>query len=556
MNSRWLCGLAAFVMSCAGVCTGLATERHVPGEYGTIQAAIDACVAGDVVIVADGTYAGAGNKDLDFGGRAITVRSASDDPNTCIIDCEGSGRGFYFHTNETAAAVVQGLTIRHGNVTSSSPGGYYGGGVYCNGSNPTLTNCTITGNRANPGGGVSLVNASPSIMNNTIAGNSAEYGGGLSVESSSSPTITHNTITGNSASSLGGGLNLAFSSPTVANNTIAGNTAHTAGGLYLLYSSPMIVNNTISSNNASVAGGGLSLSSSSPTIVNNMVTGNRASGFGAGLYLKDSSPTIANNTIAGNRVLTYGGGLYLSASAPTIANNTITGNNAYYAGGLYLSSSSPTIANTIVAFNSSGIYGSGGSPTLWYNCVYGNATYNYSGIPDPTGTSGNISADPLFRNPNGPDNDPNTLTDNDYRLAAGSPCIDAGSNGAVPADTPDLDGDGNLTEPLPFDLAGLPRFVDDSVTPDCPWAPGTCGTAPIVDLGAYELQGTTHLAGDLNCDGLVSYADIGPFVLALGCQGAYESQYPDCRFLDADINADGVVSFADINPFVALLGAQ
>lgn len=59
--------------------------------------------------------------------------------------------------------------------------------------------------------------------------------------------------------------------------------------------------------------------------------------------------------------------------------------------------------------------------------------------------------------------------------------------------------------------------------------------------------------GDLNCDAVVTYADINPFVLAVSSQAGYEAQYPTCRFMNADCNGDGVVSFADINPFVALL---
>jgi hypothetical protein len=61
------------------------------------------------------------------------------------------------------------------------------------------------------------------------------------------------------------------------------------------------------------------------------------------------------------------------------------------------------------------------------------------------------------------------------------------------------------------------------------------------------------IAGDLNCDGNVSYADINPFVLALTGQAEYERVYPDCRWMNADANRDGVVSYADINPFVNCL---
>lgn len=59
--------------------------------------------------------------------------------------------------------------------------------------------------------------------------------------------------------------------------------------------------------------------------------------------------------------------------------------------------------------------------------------------------------------------------------------------------------------------------------------------------------------GDLNCDGVVNFDDINPFVLALSDPGAYQQQYPNCNILNADCNGDGVVDFDDINPFVAIL---
>ncbi|MEW6251697.1 MAG: CRTAC1 family protein [Planctomycetota bacterium] len=59
--------------------------------------------------------------------------------------------------------------------------------------------------------------------------------------------------------------------------------------------------------------------------------------------------------------------------------------------------------------------------------------------------------------------------------------------------------------------------------------------------------------GDLNCDGLVNFGDINPFVLALSDPAGYRQQYPDCTLLHGDVNGDGRVDFGDINPFVALL---
>jgi hypothetical protein len=59
--------------------------------------------------------------------------------------------------------------------------------------------------------------------------------------------------------------------------------------------------------------------------------------------------------------------------------------------------------------------------------------------------------------------------------------------------------------------------------------------------------------GDLNCDGVVNFDDIDPFVLALSDPNGYEQQYPDCNILAGDCNDDGYVDFGDINPFVAIL---
>ncbi len=59
--------------------------------------------------------------------------------------------------------------------------------------------------------------------------------------------------------------------------------------------------------------------------------------------------------------------------------------------------------------------------------------------------------------------------------------------------------------------------------------------------------------GDTNCDGLVNFRDINPFVLAQSNMAAWQAAYPGCNPLNNDINCDGVVNFRDINPFVALL---
>ncbi|MCK4303771.1 MAG: hypothetical protein KAY24_06000 [Candidatus Eisenbacteria sp.] len=91
------------------------------GDFPSIQAAIDTADSLDIIELADGTFTGPDNHNLDFRGQAITVRSKSGNPSTCIIDCEGrvrrhgqAERGFLFQSGEGSLSVVQGLAIKDG----------------------------------------------------------------------------------------------------------------------------------------------------------------------------------------------------------------------------------------------------------------------------------------------------------------------------------------------------------------------------------------------------------------------------------------------------------
>jgi len=200
-----------------------AADLYVPSQYGTIAAAISAAVTGDTVWVADGTYIGAGNKDLTWSGKKITVRSVNG-PNNCIIDCQNSGRGFYFD-NAYDCGTISGFMIRNGNTD-------YGGGIRCYRSSPTIINCIISGNTASTSGGGIYCSwySSSFIINCVISENSANYGGGIFCYTYSSPTITNCVISGNTATAYGGGIFCqSYSSPSITNNIISGNSNY---GIY------------------------------------------------------------------------------------------------------------------------------------------------------------------------------------------------------------------------------------------------------------------------------------------------------------------------------------
>ncbi|MHC4315943.1 MAG: choice-of-anchor Q domain-containing protein [Planctomycetota bacterium] len=206
-------------------------------DFNNIQAAINDSNDGDTIIVADGTYTGNGNRDIDFGGRVITVRSENG-PNNCIIDCEGTysdnHRGFYFHSGENANSVLAGFTITNGYGS--------GGGIYCDESDPLIKNCIITGNAAIMGGGIRCDSSSSIITNCVISGNFADIEGGGIACYVSGVSVNNCIITGNQASMGAATFNQA-GTLNINNCTISGNKADGGGAVFCWY--PMTISNSI-----------------------------------------------------------------------------------------------------------------------------------------------------------------------------------------------------------------------------------------------------------------------------------------------------------------------
>jgi len=203
----------ALLMLCSTSVFG--ANIRVPTDYPTIQAGINAAVGGDIVIVADGTYVGSGNKNLDFNGKAITVKSENG-PETCVIDLQGNGKGFYFHNGETQSSVLSGFTIKNGYAD-------HGGAIECY-SSPIINNCRIIGNTAYySGGGIFCAVRSCTITNCSIIGNTAWKGGGVYI-SSAAAQITNCSLTGNTATFQGGGMYINDSPATIYNCILWGDS--------------------------------------------------------------------------------------------------------------------------------------------------------------------------------------------------------------------------------------------------------------------------------------------------------------------------------------------
>jgi len=301
------------------------------------------------------------------------------------------------------------------------------------------------------------------------------------------------------------------------------NHTYYGGGMYnMMDDSPTVTNCTFSRNSSFLEGGGGGMYDGCPTVTNCTFSGNSAGGGkGGGMY--GGCPTVTNCSFTGNSA-GYGGGMY-GTSSTTVTGCTFSGNMANLGGGMYNDyKNSPTVTNCIFWGNSatSGgneIYNYVSTPVISYcdiaGCLDGGSWDTSLG----TDGGGNIDADPLFVDADGADDTPGTEDDN-LRLQAGSPCIDAGDNDAV---TEASDLDGNV------------RVVD-----------GDCDSVAVVDMGAYEF-GWVYLGDfDGGCDvNLVDFAIMSAAWLSDDTPTANWNQ-------DCDLDNSGVIYIGDLE----MLGAN
>jgi Right handed beta helix region len=374
------CTIALVFLYAAANAATYTIQPDGSGDYPTIQAAINAAFDGDIIELVDGTFTGDGNRDIDYLGKAIAIRSYSGNPDGCVIDCQSLGRGFSFHYGEGPDAVLKGVSIVNGLVSGVGDGG----GIACEDASPTIRDCIVANCFAgNSGGGVSCVTSSPTIADCSIrdcstgSGAGPEGGGGLYCLDSA-PFLNRCTLSNNSCAlglnSRGGGLLCDGSSPVLHNCVFIGNSAHRGGG------------------------GVACLSASNAQFLSCTFSGNSTTevddpdGGGGGLWIHGNSyPSLINCTFYGNSTASSGGGIY--CRAPFV------------------------LKRSIIAYSLQGkaieCEDGGAIPSLSCCNLYGNAGGDWAGwIASQYGVAGNIWADPMFCDPE----------DGDFALLEGSPC--------------------------------------------------------------------------------------------------------------------------------------
>ncbi len=236
--------------------------------------------------------------------------------------------------------------------------------------------------------------------------------------------------------------------------TIENGNASPGGAFFIHHASEVVVSRCVVRDNFSGSGGGAVWcdTNASPTFENCAFLGNSTAGPGGALAFStgQSAPRVIGCLVAGNAAEDEGGGIFFGGfgDSPVLTNCTIVDNqSAALAGGIFVGSSSDaSITNSIVWGNSGAAIVGSGTFTVEFSDIQG----GWPGL-------GNLDADPLFRSPG-------------HRLSAGSPCIDAGDNAALP-------------ETLLLDLAGRPRRLD-----------GDSDGFATVDLGAFEFVRRLALA--------------------------------------------------------------
>jgi predicted outer membrane repeat protein len=417
--------------------------------FQTIAQAMNVVIAGDEIVLRNGVYTGAGNRDVAL-TSSVLVRSENG-PSNCVLDLDDLGRAFAVSSSAQGAR-VEGLKFLDG---KSSGGAIYvtvssiavrncifescmgtgrGGAIYLDRSTARIEDCIFIANStfgSFGNGGAIYAGSTPlqpavRVVRCSFIGNDSEEGGAIYAEGLVPLQISHSRFLLNSAAQWGGAIaarSAAGATDWVDDCLFAGNSTAGRGGAIVAHTywsdyptDLRVTSSTFVSNHADAEGGAISVLYNSNAAVENGIFWNNSSTLGAQMALSDTNNASLNPTLRVQRCDVQGG--------------------------------------------QAGVPNNGGTLT-W--------------------AAGNLVVDPQFADPDGPDNNPLTVVDNDYRPIAGSPVNDAGDNALVPADVNDIDGDGNTTEPTPLDLDLTPRFVEDLLAPNV-----GAGTPPLVDMGCYE----------------------------------------------------------------------
>jgi hypothetical protein len=421
---------------------------------------------------------------------------------------DGFARGVYNAGTLTLSDVVIKDFVFPNSRSTQQPSSRDNGAGILNVGTLTVVNSTISGNttdtefdRPTRGGGI-YNSGTLNVIGSNISRNFANAQGG-GIYNSGTATITDTAIDANSLndSSYGG---------SASGGTQGAGIYNAVGGILTISSSAITGNGALARSTSVGSGGGISNQGaaviSNSTIAGNSITGSTAEG--SGISNRSGNMTISNSTITGN-------------TARQRADNTIA------TGGISSFLGTVTIQNSIVAGNFTPVSLPFPTPSPLAPDVSGNFVDNgFNLIGDNTNSTGFTTSTLVGTGTNPIDPKLAPLANNGGKtltasLLSNSPAINAGSNSLISADVTDLDGDGNVTELLPFDQrgSGFDRVVSGTV--DIGAFEGsvvTTNNSPtavndVVTVAAGVSTNINVLANDSDPDG-----DPLTLSIAIGCQ--------------------------------------
>jgi len=477
---------------------------------------------------------------------------------------------------------ITGCTISDNFAGEAGQSGSSGGGVFNTDGSVIITGCTITNNTVTgdqvSGGGVDCLMGQAEITDSTISGNVINcvdycHGGGVYC-SWGDLTVIGGQITGNSTTggwpssyNGGGGIYAALGTMTVTDCTIAGNeSATTGGGVYSREGECYLTRCTVASNSA-ISGGGITSSGGSIEAASCLITWNTTEYDGAGIGAVECDVTLTNCTVAMNSTgdIGFGGGISANEGFIEITNSIFWDNSAAAGPEIMLNYWDPD---------------EGAHAEVSYSDVEGGAEAVYIG-PECTldWLKGNIEVDPAFVDVDGGDDDPATWSDNDFHLAAESPCVNTGDPGFdPPPEETDIDGEPRVQSCIVDMGADETVFFEDcnenesadacdllyGTSFDCNLngVPDECdiddGTSLDCNLTEVPDECETISAGDFDADLDVDLDDFAALSACLaGPEETPAPASPDCvaACLSAfDFDADNDVDLGDFAQFQALFG--
>ncbi len=227
-----------------------ASVLKVPGEYPSIQDAINRANSGDTIMVSSGNYTLFFKNIVIPEKIVLNIKSVDGPVNTVIV---GRGDAPAITIGEDSKVVIDGFTIT---MQGDLENGVMGGAIFCAaGSAPVIRHNIIVGNRATFGAGVYCDTQSmPQIIENLFLSNKAKVSGGAIFTDHARGVISRNRFHLNRAGNSGGAIGCNRGSSKITNNIFWKNEAVFGGAISCDRAASIIDNNTMVANKAHAGG--------------------------------------------------------------------------------------------------------------------------------------------------------------------------------------------------------------------------------------------------------------------------------------------------------------